>query len=160
MIKPLLVSIAALSVTAAAPVSSFDPLAFFSGASRGEGSLKVLFKEAVPVRVQSLGTPDGKGGIVLRQIINEGAKPARERLWTMRPTSATTLTGTITDTPGLVEGRLRGNQLLLSYTMKGGLHADQVLTLQPGGRSVINRMTIRKLGMTVARVEERITKSE
>ena len=36
--------------------------------------------------------------------------------------------------------------------------AEQVLTLQPGGRKVINRMTIRKLGMTVARVEEVITK--
>ena len=46
----------------------------------------------------------------------------------------TTMTGTITDNPGPVSGRLDGNRLLLNYTMKGGLKAEQVLTLQPGGR--------------------------
>ena len=42
--------------------------------------------------------------------------------------------------------------------MKGGLKAEQVLTIQPGGRTLVNRMTVRKFGMPVAHVDELITK--
>jgi hypothetical protein len=156
----VILTCAATLSTAAAPAPAFDPLAFFTGASRGSGHLKVMLKASVPIRVKSVGSPDGKGGIILDQTINEGNKPPRERRWTLRQTSATTMTGTVTDTPGLVQGRVSGNRLLLSYTMKGGMKASQVLTLQPGGRSVINRMTVKRLGLTVARVEEVITKGD
>jgi hypothetical protein len=47
----------------------------------------------------------------------------------LRQTSPTTMTGTITDNPGPVRGRVEGNRLLLNYTMNGGLKAEQVLTL-------------------------------
>ncbi len=117
-----------------------------------------MTKPSVELQVESMGRPDGKGGITLDQTIKEGSKPARKRRWVLRRTSPTTMTGTITDNPGPVTGRLDGNRLLLSYTMKGGLKAVQVLTIQPGGRSLINRMTVRKFGLTVARVEELITK--
>ena len=143
----------------AAAAPSFDPLAFFTGASRGEGTLKVMAKPSVTIRVESQGRPDGKGGIILDQTIREGSKPARQRRWVLRPTSPTTLTGTITDNPGPVSGRLDGNRLVLSYTMKGGLRAEQVLTPEPGGRSLVNRMMVRKFGIPVARVHEVITKS-
>ena len=68
------------------------------------------------------------------------------------------MSGTITDNPGPVRGRLDGNRMLLKYTMKNGLKTDQVLTLRPDGRSLDNRMTIRKFGITVAHVNEVITK--
>jgi hypothetical protein len=42
--------------------------------------------------------------------------------------------------------------------MKGGLKAEQVLTVHPGGRSLTNRMTVRKFGLPVAHVSEVITK--
>lgn len=146
------------ALIAATPAPRFDPLAFFTGPSRGEGTLKVLMRASVPIRVASIGKPDGRGGIVLDQVINEGSKPPRERRWVLRPTSATTFTGTITDTPGLVRGVLDGDTLRLSYTMKGGLAAEQLLTVQPGGRSLVNVMTVRKLGVPVARVREVISK--
>jgi hypothetical protein len=154
----LATALAGCSVAAPATPPTFDPLAFFTGASRGEGSLKVMTKTRVPIRVESHGRADGKGGIILDQTIREGNKPARQRRWVLRPTSATTVTGTITDNPGPVKGRMDGNRLLLHYTMKGGLKAEQVLTIQPGGRTLINRMTIRKFGMPVAHVNEVITK--
>ena len=44
--------------------------------------------------------------------------------------------------------------------MKGGLKAEQVLTIQPGGRTLVNRMTVRKFGIPVAHVDEVITKGE
>ncbi len=115
------VALAGCSVPAPAAAPTFDPLAFFTGPSRGEGTLKVMAKASVPIRVESHGRPDGKGGIILDQTIHEGAKPARQRRWVLRPTSSTTMSGTITDNPGPVSGRMDGNRLLLNYTMKGGL---------------------------------------
>ena len=160
MIRTICLALALAGCGAAAPAAppTFDPLIFFTGASRGEGTLKVLTKPSVPISVQSQGRPDGKGGITLDQTIREGSKPARQRRWVIRATSPTTMTGTITDNPGPVTGRLDGNRLLFNYTMKGGLKVEQVMTIQPGGRSLLNRMTIRKFGLPVARVDEVITK--
>ena len=160
MIRTICLALALSGCGAAAPAAppTFDPLIFFTGASRGEGTLKVLTKPSVPISVESQGRPDGKGGITIDQTIQEGSKPIRTRRWVLRQTSPTTMTGTITDNPGPVSGRLDGNRLLLNYTMKGGLKAEQVLTIQPGGRSLTNRMTVRKFGLAVARVEEVITK--
>ena len=164
MIRMLVLSLALVGCSAAAPAPAapptFDPLAFFTGPSRGEGTLKVMTRSSVRIRVESEGRPDGKGGLILHQTIREGSKPARQRRWSMRPTSATTMTGTITDNPGPIAGRLDGNRLLVNYAMKGGLKAEQVLTIQPGGRSIVNRMTIRKFGIVVAHVDEVITKGD
>jgi hypothetical protein len=154
----LAVGLAGCSAAGPARAPTFDPLAFFTGPSRGEGTLKVLARPGVPIRVESLGRPDGKGGMILDQTIREGSKPARQRRWVLRQTSPTTMSGTITDNPGPVKGRLDGDRLLLNYTMKGGLKAEQVLTIQPGGRSLVNRMTVRKFGVPVAHVNEVITK--
>ena len=154
----LAAALGACSGPAPARPPSFDPLAFFSGASRGQGTLKIIARPSVTIRVESQGRPDGKGGIILDQTIREGEKPARQRRWVLRQTSPTTMTGTITDNPGPVNGRLDGNRLILDYAMKGGLRAEQVLTIQPGGRSLVNRMTVRKFGLTVAYVDEVITK--
>lgn len=162
MIRSLFLTLALVGCGSAVPAAppTFDPLAFFTGPSRGEGTLKVLTKPSVTILVESHGRPDGKGGLILDQTIREGSKPARQRRWALRPTSPTTMTGTITDNPGPVTGRLDGNRLMLTYAMKGGLKAEQVLTIAPGGRSLVNRMTVRKFGMPVARVHEVITKGE
>jgi len=151
-------ALAGCSVSPAAAEPTFDPLAFFTGESRGEGSLKVMAKPRVTIRVESHGRPDGNGGLILDQTIHQGDKPARQRQWVLRPTSPTTMRGTISGNPGPVNGRMDGNRLLLTYAMKGGLKVQQVLTMQPGGRSLLNRMTVRKFGLPVARVEEVITK--
>ena len=156
---PFLVGVlACCSVAAPAAAPTFDPLAFFTGQSRGEGTLKILTKPRVPIRVETHGQADGKGGIILDQTIHQGDKPARERRWVLRQTSPTTMIGTISDNPGPVRGRMDGGRLLLTYAMKGGLKVEQVLTMQPGGRSLLNRMTVRKLGIPVAHVDEVITK--
>ncbi|MEO5972131.1 MAG: DUF3833 family protein [Sphingomicrobium sp.] len=157
MIRPIVLAAAVLA-SAPAHAEALDPLAFFTDKTRGEGTLKIVFQSRVPVRIESFGRPDGRGGMTLDQTIHEGAKPPRDRRWVLRPTSPTTMVGTITDTPGQVHGRLSGNKLYLNYTMKGGLKASQVLTLQKGGRAIVNKMTVRRLGLVVARVEETIRK--
>lgn len=47
--------------------------------------------------------------------------------------------------------------LRIAYIMKGGLSVAQTLKLLPNG-VLANHMSIKKLGMTVATVDERITK--
>ena len=151
-------ALAACGAPAPAAPASFDPLAFFTGASRGEGSLKVLTRPIVAIRVESHGRPDGRGGLILDQTIREGGKPPRQRRWVLRRTSPMTMSGTLTDATGPVAGRLDGDRLLLDYRMKGGLKVEQVLTIGRGGRALVNRMTVRKFGMPVARVDELITR--
>ena len=142
----------------AASAAALDPLAFFSGASHGVGTIKIMFKGTQPLRVTSHGRPDGKGGIILDQTVHQGSDAPKVRSWNLRPTSATTITGSLTDASGPVVGALSGDAMTLAYPMKGGLNATQTLVLQPGGRVLLNHMIVKKFGFTVATIEERITK--
>ena len=154
----LIYVVAAISAASPAPAAGLDPLAFFTGRTRGDGQLKVIMKAPVPISVDSRGKPDGHGGIVLDQIIREGSKPLRSRRWVLHPTSPTTLSGTLTDAASPVRGSVSGRVLRLYYTRKDGLRASHVLTLQPGGQAMTNHMTVKRLGLVVARVEEIIRK--
>ena len=60
--------------------------------------------------------------------------------------------------PGPISGELSGNRLHLKYPMKDGLAAEQYMYLQPDRRTLLNRMTVRKWGMVVARIDETIRK--
>jgi hypothetical protein len=154
----LLCAASAHAAEPARPQPQLDPLDFFSGEVRGEGTIKVMMKPSKTVRSESRGTPDGKGGMILDQKVYEAGKPVRISRWSLRPTSKTTLTGTVSNALGPVVGRLDGNRLHLKYPMAGGLAAETYMYLQPDRRTVINRMTVRKWGMVVARIEETIRK--
>jgi hypothetical protein len=152
--------LAALAVAAepAQPQPALDPLDFFTGEVRGEGTIKVMMKPATTMRSESRGTPDGKGGLVLEQRVHQTGKPVRISRWALRPTSKTTLTGTATDSAGPIAGKLSGNRLHLKYKTKDGLGFEQYMYLQADRRSVLNRITVRKWGMVVARIDETIRK--
>jgi hypothetical protein len=160
---PLALSLflAACSADAPAPPSSnqkIDPVAFFTGPSHGVGTISILFKGTQSLRVDSFGHSDGRGGIILDQTVYPGSDAPKNRRWALRPISSTTLTGALSDASGPVTGSMSGNALNLAFPMKGGLNATQALILQPGGRILINHMTVKKFGLTVATIEERITK--
>ena len=57
-----------------------------------------------------------------------------------------------------VAGDVNGNCLHLTYPMKGGMKVEQRIYLQPGGKTALNRMTVSKLGITVAHLNETISK--
>ena len=151
-------AVPAFAAEPAKPQPKLDPLEFFTGETRGEGTIKVMMKASSTVRSESRGTPDGKGGMILDQKVHEAGKPVRSSRWTLQPTSKTTLTGTVSNTPGPVTGRLNGNRLQLKYPMPGGLVAEQFMYLQPDRRTLLNRITVRKFGIVVARIEETIRK--
>lgn len=140
------------------PTPVFSAERFFTGQSRGEGRLKILFKPAQPVTVESRGRVGDDGMLVLDQTIRQGAQPPRTRRWQIRAIGAGRYVGTLTDATGPVAGDVTGNRLHLRFRAKGGLDTEQWLFLDPDGRVAHNRMVVRKLGITVATLDEIIRK--
>jgi hypothetical protein len=138
--------------------AAFPVLRFFEGRTEGRGKLELAFGSPGSIGVQSRGRIEPDGTLVLRQIIEQSGKPARQREWRMWEVSPGRYAGTLTDASGPVKGKVSHNRLHLSFRMKGGLDAEQWLTLEPGGRSVRNIMVVRKFGLTVAAVDETIRK--
>jgi hypothetical protein len=141
----------------AAAAPHFAVTAFFGGASHGEGMLKVTLRKPVAIHVRSFGRVD-RGTLILDQKIVEGAKPPRTRQWRIREVAPGRYAGTLSDAAGPVTGDVSGNRLTLRFAMRGRLQATQWLTLQPGGRVALNGMAIRKWGVRIASLEERIAK--
>ena len=161
--KAFVLAVPWLLLTSAPPSApavgqAFPVMRFFEGRTEGRGTLKVMMKAPVPIAVESRGRVEPDGSLVLVQKILEGNKPARTRSWRMREISPGRYTGALTDAVGPVSVQAKGSRLHISYRMKGGLDADQWLTLAPGGRSAHNQMTVRKFGLSVATVEETIRK--
>jgi hypothetical protein len=141
----------------AAPASTFDPIAFFTGRAHGEGQLDTLFASPVPIIVESSGRLQG-GTLILDQAIRQGDRPARVRRWTMRRAGPNRYDGSLTDAVGPVQVTTEGPRALIRYTMKNGFHVEQELALQRDGKTVLNRLKVRKLGIRVATVDETIRK--
>lgn len=144
----------------AAPAPVFDPVAFFTGHAEGRATLHKIVGQPETVLVHSSGRSDGHGGVSLDQQVQEGGKPSRLRSWHLVPAGAGRFTGTLTDASGPVEAQVSGDRLQIHYPMKGGLKAAQVLILRPDGRTLDNRLTVTKLGIQLAHLEEVITKTD
>lgn len=154
----LLAAATAPQAAPSAPAPRFDPLVFFDGLSRGEGRLKVAMRRAKLVDVRSEGHREGDT-LVLEQRVTEGGERPRTRTWQIRQVAPGRYAGTLSDADGPVSGESKGNRLHLSFSMKGGLKADQWLTLAPDGRSAHNIMKVRKLGVVVATLDETIRRT-
>jgi hypothetical protein len=143
---------------AAVPGAQLDPVAFFTGRSAGQGTLDTIVGDSEPIRVRSLGRPDGKGGLVLIQDIRQGDNAPRRRSWTLRPVGGGRFTGELTDARGPVTVEVEGGVASIRYTMKNGMAVDQTLALQADGRTLLNRLNVRRPGLHIARVDETIRK--
>lgn len=144
----------------ASDAPTFDVARAFFGASAGEGRLKIAFRKTRPVHVQSTGHQAEDGTIVVDQIITEPGRKATTRQWRLREVAPGRYAGSLSDAAGPVEGAVRGNCLELRFRMKGDLTAHQWLFAMPDGRTVQNRMSIRKSGILVARLHETITRRD
>lgn len=144
--------------TAAVGSGTLDPVAYFNGRAEGRAQLHKLIGGSETILVHSTGRTDSKGGVYLDQRIEEEGKTSRIRHWHLVPAGPGRLTGTLTDANGPVEARYAEGRLDISYPMKGGLKATQVLLLRADGKTIDNRLTVNKLGIQLARLEEVITK--
>jgi len=150
-------TLAAASEAAAAP-DAFDPVAFFTGASHGEGRLHEAFKRERSVSVDSVGRAAKDGLLILDQKMQIEGEPLRIRHWRLRQVGPNRYTGTLTDATGPVEAQVIGRSIRIRYPMKGGLKVESVLVPLAGGRVFDNRTKITKWGVKVATLTERIEK--
>jgi hypothetical protein len=145
---------------ARADAPALDALTFFTGQSRGEGTLKIALRRPRAVTVASVGRWGSGGGLILDQTVTLAGQPATQRQWQLRRDGPSGVAGSLSDAAGPVTGRIEGNRLHLRFIMKGGLRADQWLALQPGGYVLHNVMIVRKWGLPLARLDEVITQTE
>lgn len=154
-------SAATLTFAVAAPAQaprSFDPVAFFTGRTQGQGELKELMGKAKRTTTHSVGRVDKDGWLVLDQRVAVEGDPVRQRQWRLKLVAPGKYRGTLSDAKGPVEAEVTGQSARIRYVMKGGIKVQQVLTPLPGGRALGNRATFRKFGMKVATLTERIEK--
>jgi hypothetical protein len=133
---------------------------FFVGTVEGSGTVNVILSGRHAVRDRTRGRRDQSGALILDQVVEEEGKPARRRTWRLARAGGNRVTGTISDARGPVTGEFDGNVLHLRYRMAEGHSVDQRITLQPGGRTALNRMTFRRFGIRVATVETVVRKVE
>jgi len=153
----LLAAAAPANPDLAAQQPVFHPDLFFAGHTEGHAQLKQLFHSAKPIHVLGQGRVE-HGTLVLDQTVMQQDEKPQQREWRLRETAPGRYAGTLSDATGPVEGDVSGNCLHLAYPMKGGLQVEQHIYLQPGGHSALNRMKITKFGITVASLDETITK--
>jgi len=135
----------------------FDPVHFFTGHTHGEARLRLVTGASRQVSIDSIGTPDGGGGLVLDQTIQEGKQPARMRRWVIHPAGPNHWTGTLTDAIGPVTIDRTSSEVIIHYQMKSGNEVEQHLQLPPGGL-VTNHMEVSRFGINVATLDEQIRK--
>ena len=149
--------IAVVALALAAGAAAFDPVAFFQGRTRGEGTLKVMLQSPKRMSVDSEGRIDDDGTLLLTQRVQEAGKPPRIRHWRLKRTGPTSFIGTLTDAAGPVAVELLGNGARIRYRMKNNMSAEQWLT--PAGADLVrNIMKVRRFGIVVAHFEESIRK--
>lgn len=141
--------------TAVAP--ALHPMTFFIGRTHGDGELAKLFSRPLKMSVDSVGRKQGDI-LVLDQTIHEGSTPPRVRQWTMRPVAANRYSGSMTDAVGQVNVIVSGSRADIHYKTKAGFEVAQQLVLQSDGKTILNRLSVRKLGIRVATVRETIRK--
>lgn len=146
------------AVNRAAP--PFPVMTFFEGRTQGEGRLKILFRSAQAIRVESQSRQLADGTLLVEQRIQQQGKPLRTREWRIREVAPGHYAGALSDAAGPVSGTAEGGRLHLRFAMKGGLQADQWLTLAKDGRSAHNVMAVRKFGITVATLDETIRRQD
>ena len=156
--------LALTACTAAAPPEAnqagpaFDPVAFFTGPSHGDGKLDQIMKGVRTVTVDSVGTPNRDGSLTLTQRIAMQGDPPRTRVWKLKQVAPGRYAGTLSDASGPVETLAIGRAIRIRYPMTGGLKVEQWLVALPSGRVLDNRLTVTKWGMRVATLHERIEK--
>lgn len=158
----LFVALLPVAATAGPPPASpvFDPLTFFAGRTEGQGSLRIMLSRARPIVVSGSGRVERDGSLTLDQTVIEGDHAPTVRRWTFRAIGPGRYTGTLSDAAGAVAGDVSGSRLHLRFRMHGGIVADQRLDLGVDGASAHNRMTFRKFGVIVARLNETIRRFE
>jgi catechol 2,3-dioxygenase-like lactoylglutathione lyase family enzyme len=144
--------------TAAAP--QFEPEAFFRGATHGVGTLEQRGKAGRKLHVEGTGRWGADSVFRLDQKVVYDDGTTESRTWFLHRKGAQDYTGSLSDASGTIDGKADGNFFHLSYLVRQpAVYMDQVMYLQPDGRTVLNVATVSVLGVPWARLSETITRS-
>ena len=154
----LVTSVATDLLSAAELPLVFTPQTGFSGASEGQGSLKLFFGKTRPFHVESRGSEQSDGTFRLDQTVTVQGEAPRTRFWIMSTTTPNHYSATLSDAAGPVQGVTTGSTLSLHYRIKGPLVMHQKLKLAADGQTIDNVGVIRLLGVPVGHLRETITR--
>lgn len=157
---PMWIALLLAVIPLAEPAPEFDPLRFFAGCTQGEGALKIVLRARQPISVRGRGMVQPDSSLILDQDVTRGSAAPKPRQWRLRRVAQHRYAGTLSDARGAVAGETIGNRLHLIFTSSDGSHIEQWLTLAGDGRSATNVLTAKRLGIEVARLEERIVKTD
>jgi hypothetical protein len=143
---------------AAPSPARLDMVGFFTGRTHAENVMKIALKRPVRLVVDSFGGKGDRGDFVLIDTVREEGQPVRTRKWVMRPAGPNRYTGALSDAVGPVDVTVSGSAATIRYAMKGGLKVTQQLQLQGDGRTLANRVVVRKFGIKFASVDGTIRK--
>ncbi len=139
----------------------FDPIRFFTGHTRSSGVFEN--RAGAPtsrVRTETAGRMAG-GELRIEQDLFIEGKPRQHRSWRIRRLDAHRFEGQANDIIGPVRGEAHGNHFTWTFTLAAkpgnplyNVRMTQHMYLQPDGRTMINRSTIRKFGVLIAQVTE------
>ena len=134
----------------------FDPMAYFEGETRGEGTLYHVLGDDQPVSVRSTGVRRDDGALVVTQAIEIDGKEPRTRTWVLTPTGERSYEGELTEASGPVTAFRGGRRMVIGYDTADGT-IRQTLT-QVDDNTVLNRLDIYKWGLNIARLDETIAR--
>ena len=141
----------------AAPFAS--PLRFFEGATDSVGVLTITMREPRSSRSHGVGSIASDGSLRLVQHVDDEGERPHLRRWDIRQVAAGKFTGTMSEAVGPIIIEQIGTRYRFRFKMPGALSVEQWLTPLAGGRSAINELTVRKLGIVVARFRGLIRKA-
>ena len=137
----------------------FQPMDFFEGPTRGDGTLAVRGQAQRSLRVEGHGTRQSNGSLRLDQTVQFGDGVLEKRVWLISRLDSTHFRATLSDAKGDVTADLNGNVFHLRYLIRRPrVYMEQWLTLQSDGRSVANRAQVTVFGVPWARLTETITR--
>ena len=149
--------LAAASPAAASGAGNLDLIGFFTGRTHAESQIKVAFRKPVRHVTDTVGKKGANGDLILIDTINEEGKPTKIRRWTMRPAGPGRITGSMSEATGPVQVTVDGGEAVIRYKMKGGISIEQHLQLKDS-RTLSNRVSAKKLGVRLGRLEGTIRK--
>ena len=146
---------------------SLDPVRFFTGPVRSWGVMEDRSGQPTAiVTTECRGVAEGGDGLHMVQVLHVGTDPAATRDWHMRRTGPGRFEATANDVVGTAQGEAAGRAFHWQWTLAlqpgnpvKNVTMDQWWYLLDDG-SMLNRTTVRKLGVIVAEVTEHFVRGE
>ena len=158
LLMPAMVAAFAAIPGAATAERLLDPMRFFEGRTESLSVVKVMLKKPYRSRAIGQGEIKSDGSLHLLQRVEDDGKPPHDRRWQIRQTAPNRFSGSMSEAKGPVIVEEIGGRYRFRFKMKGNLSVEQWVIPQNGGRSANSKVTIRKMGVTVASSEGTIRK--